>query len=331
MGIFDRPAGALVSLLTFLGRHGTIAVAISILLGILLPPVGALVRPVFAETVFVLLSLAFLRVDPAALRMQLARPRLLIAAAAWTMLVVPVLAGAGFIALDLAGQSPALLLALMLNVVAPPIFSSPAMAALMGLNAAITLAVLLACVAVTPFLAPALVALFVGPAVTFSPLALGLRLVLMLAGAACVAMAVRAIAGKPWVERQAPRIDGLNVIVLFAFALALMGDVLTNTIERPMLVLGLLALTTAVTFGLSGLTALLFLRAGRHTAVPLAHAAGSRNTGLMLAAAAGLVPELVWLYVAIIQIPIYALPLIVKPLVRHLSMGEDTDRSERGL
>ena len=171
----------------------------------------------------------------------------------------------------------------------------------------------------TPVLAPALVAAFVGPAVTFSPLALGLRLVLMLAGAACVATAVRAVMGRAWVERQAERIDGLNVIVLFAFALALMGDVLANTIERPMLVLGLLALSTAVTFGLSALTALVFMRTGRHTALPLAHAAGSRNTGLMLAAAAGLVPELVWLYVALIQIPIYALPLIVKPLVRALA------------
>ena len=113
----------------------------------------------------------------------------------------------------------------MLNVVAPPIFASPALAALMGLNAAMTLALLLACIAVTPFLAPALVALFVGPAVTFSPLALGLRLVLMLAGAACVGIAVRSIAGKAWVERQAERIDGLNVVVLFLFAVALMGDV----------------------------------------------------------------------------------------------------------
>ena len=58
------------------------------------------------------------------------------------------------------------------------------------------------------------------------------------------------------VERQAERIDGLNVVVLFAFALALMGDVLSNAIERPLLVLGLLALTTALTFGLSALTAL---------------------------------------------------------------------------
>ena len=72
---------------------------------------------------------------------------------------------------------------------------------------------------------------------TFSPLALGLRLVLMLAGAACVGIAVRSIAGKPWVERQAERIDGLNVVVLFLFAVALMGDVAANTIARPLFVL----------------------------------------------------------------------------------------------
>jgi len=306
--------------LAWLGRHGTNAVAVSILLGIALPPFGALIRPIFPETVFLLLCLAFLRVDPGALRAQFGKPALLIAATIWTMLVVPVLTGLSLAGLDLGARSPGLLLALMLNVVAPPIFSSPALAVLMGLNAAVTLALLLGCVAVTPFVAPALVALFVGPAVTFSPLSLGLRLVLMLAGAACVGIAVRAVAGKAWVERQAERIDGLNVIALFLFAVALMGDVLSNTIEHPLYVLGLLALSTAMTFGLSALTALLFARAGAHSALPIAHAAGSRNTGLMLAAAAGSVPELVWLYVALIQIPIYALPLIMRPLLRRLDL-----------
>ena len=315
MGLLDRPAAALA----WLGRHGANAVAISILLGIALPPLGALIRPYFAETVFLLLCLAFLRVDPKALRAQFGRPWLLLAATAWTMLVVPVLTGLGLNALDLFDRSPGLLLALMFNVVAPPTFSSPALAVLMGLNAAVTLALLLGCIAVTPFLAPAQIAFFVGPAVTFSPIALGIRLVLMLAGAACVGIAVRAIAGKAWVERQAERIDGLNVVVLFLFAVALMGDVLTNTIARPLYVLGLLALSTAMTFGLSGLTVLLFHRAGLLTALPLGHAGGSRNTGLMLAAAAGAVPELVWLYVALIQIPIYALPLIARPLLRRLS------------
>ena len=315
MGFLHWPAAGLA----WLGRCGTTAVAVSILLGIVLPPLGALVRPFFPETVFLLLCLAFLRVDPGALRAQFAKPWLLIAAAVWIMLIVPVLVGLCLNALDLFDRSPGLLLALMLNVVAPPIFASPALAVLMGLNAAVTLALLLACVAATPFLAPALVAVFVGPAVTFSPVELGLRLVLMLAGAACAGIAIRAIAGKPWVERQTERIDGLNVVVLFLFAVALMGDVAANTIAHPLFVLGLLGLSTAVTFGLSGLTLLIFARTGLHTALPLAHSAGSRNTGLMLAAAAGAVPELVWLYVALLQIPIYALPLIIKPLLRRLS------------
>src|SRR3954462_11272543 len=96
MAVFDRLAAAL----SWLGRHGTNAVAISILLGIALPPLGALVRPFFAETVFLLLCLAFLRVDPGALRAQLARPQLLLAAALWTMLVVPVLTGLALNAMD---------------------------------------------------------------------------------------------------------------------------------------------------------------------------------------------------------------------------------------
>ena len=41
--------------------------------------------------------------------------------------------------------------------------------------------------------------------------------------------------------------------------------------------------------------------------------------GLMLAAAAGGVPDLVWLYVALAQFPAYLLPLAFKPLVRWLT------------
>lgn len=309
----------MTSALAWLGRQGTRAVAVSIVLGIFLPPLGSIIRPFFPETVFALLVLAFLRVDPGALRAQLAKPKLLIAVTVWIMLIVPVAAGIAFTAIDLKTTSPALLLALMLNFVPPPIFASPALAALIGLNAAITLALLLVCIAVTPFLAPALVAMFAGSAVTFSPLSLGLRLVLMLAGAALAGVAIRAIAGKPWVERQAERIDGLNVVVLFLFAVALMGDVLSNTIAHPFYVLGLLGLGCLVTFSIGTLTMLVLVRLDWHTAVPLAHAAASRNTGLMLAAAAGAVPELVWLYMALLQIPIYALPLIIKPLLRHFT------------
>jgi len=45
MGLLDRMAAALA----WLGRQGTTAVAISILLGIFLPPLGALVRKPYSS------------------------------------------------------------------------------------------------------------------------------------------------------------------------------------------------------------------------------------------------------------------------------------------
>jgi len=319
MVIFDRPAAALA----WLGRHGTGAVAVSMFVGIAVPPLGAWLRPYFPETVVILLVLAFLRVDPTGLRSELLRPVLLGAAAFWTMLAVPALLGICLIASGIMDLSPPLLLALVLHAVAPPTFSSPALAALIGLNAALSLALLLVCIVMTPFTAPAFVALFAGPAVTLSPFALGIRLALILAGAAVAAWAIRKVTGKAWVERQAERIDGLSVIALFGFAVALMGNVLENMLSNPLLVVGLIVLATVVSLALSALTACLFLRGGRATAFALAHAAGSRNMGLMLAASAGLVPEMVWLYVALAQFPIYLLPLAYKPLARHLRLSQD--------
>jgi len=319
MTIVDR----LASGLGWLGRHGTGAIAVSMFVGIAVPPLGALLRPYFPETVIVLLVLAFLRVEPSGLRGQLTRPGPLIAAALWTMLAVPALIGAALWAGGIAGVSEALLLALVLHAVAPPTFSSPALAALIGLNATISLALLIVCIMATPFTAPAFVALFTGGAVTLSPMALGVRLALILAGAAAAASIVRAVAGRAFIERQAERIDGLSVIALFGFAVALMGNVLGATLDNPLLVLGLIALATGLSILLSVLTALVFLRAGRETAFALAHAAGSRNMGLMLAATAGQVPELVWLYVALAQFPIYLLPLAYKPMAQRLGLGQD--------
>src|SRR6202171_3894205 len=75
--------------LVWLGRQGTRAIAVSLVVGILLPPLAAFLKPAFAASVFCLMVLAFLRVEPAALRGVFARPCLVIAASLWTMVVVP--------------------------------------------------------------------------------------------------------------------------------------------------------------------------------------------------------------------------------------------------
>jgi BASS family bile acid:Na+ symporter len=310
-----RPAAGLAFALAWLGRQGTRAVALSIFAGLALPWLAALFKPAFAPSVFVLLTLAFLRVDPAALRRRFRSPGVVLAGAAWMVVATPLICGYPLVAL---GFDRGLLIALILQAAAPPVVAASALAALMGLDAALALAVLTVCAAATPATAAIFSALFLGSAMDLSPLALGLRLFIMLAAAAAIAALVRRAAGQAWVECQTERIDGLSVIALFIFAIAVMDGVVGQTIARPPRVLGFLALAFATSLVLGAATAAAFWRAGRTVALTLALSAGLRNLGVMAAAAGGRVPETTWLYIAMAQFPIYLLPHALKATLDKL-------------
>jgi hypothetical protein len=310
---------ALAAALAWLGRQGTRAVAGSLLVGVMLPPLAAFLKPIFAYALFALLCLAFLRVDPVAVRRHFSRPVLVAAASVWMMLATPVLIGVTLVALNMSEYLPGLYIAMILQAAAPPVISAPTLAALMGLDAALSLATLVVCTAVTPLTAPLFAAAFISTGMALSPVTLGAKLLAMLAGAAIVAALVRRFAGQEWIDRRMAHIDGLSVIALFFFAVALMDGVLYAIIDEPLKVLGLTALSFALSFGLCALTVLVFARLGMAQALALGLAAGNRNMGLMLAAAGAAVPDLTWLYFAIAQFPIYLMPAMLKPLARRLA------------
>src|SRR5262245_43010247 len=85
------PLAAPAAALAWLGRQGTRAVAASLFIGVMLPPLAALLKPIFAYALFTLLCLAFLRVDPVEVRRHFSHPALVAAAAAWMMLGTPLL------------------------------------------------------------------------------------------------------------------------------------------------------------------------------------------------------------------------------------------------
>jgi len=316
------PLAALAAALSWLGRQGTRAVAASIFIGIFLPPLAALFKPVFPLALFALLCLAFLRVDPVEVRAHFSRPLIVAAASAWMMLATPLLIGFTLVAIDMSDRLPGLYVAMILQAAAPPVISAPTLAALMGLDAALTLATLVVCTAATPLTAPMFASLFVGGGMDIAPLALGAKLLSLLAGAVIAAAVVRRVAGKAWVARQNDRIDGLSVVALFFFAVGLMDGVLASIISNPAKVLGLTLLSFALSFGLLALTTVVFARLGRGRALALGLAAGNRNMGLMLAAAGAAVPDLTWLYFAIAQLPIYLMPAMLKPLARRAAPAE---------
>jgi len=319
MSIMLRRAVALpVKLLTRLGSQGTRAVAALVVIGVAAPPLGELLKPFVTEAIFLLLCISFMRVDVAALRGYLRRPGIVLAATAWTTLAVPLIAGMVSRAVGADRYAPDVFLALMLQAVASPMMASPSLAALMGLDATLVLITLVTSTALVPLTAPIFAYLFFGNALTLSPLGLGLKLALILAGSLLVAGIVPWSIGAAAIARHKLPIDGLNIIVLLVFVSAVMGNVAGNLFAHPARTLGLTALAFAVFFALVGATALIFRSVGRERALALGLMVSQRNMGLMVAATEGVLPGTTWLYFALSQFPIYLSPQLLKPIVKRV-------------
>jgi hypothetical protein len=308
-----------IAALAWLGRQGTRAVAALVFIGLALPPVDAVLKPHVSEAIFVLLCISFLRVEPDLLRRQYKRPGVVLAATLWTMLALPCLFAAACLLIGLDRSAPDLFLGLMLQAIASPMMSAPAFASLMGLDATLVLVTMVMGTAVTSATAPLFAWLFVGPALPLSPAILGLRLFLILAGALAISVILRRLAGPAAIARYKEPIDGFNVLILYVFVGAVMENVGARLVAEPWHMIALAALAFAIVLAVLTLTVVVFARVGPARAFALGLMASQRNMGLMVAATSRDLPELVWIYFALCQFPIYLLPQLLKPLARRVT------------
>lgn len=311
-----KGANAPVQVLAWLGRQGTRALAAIVFIGISVPPLGALLKPYVTAAIFLLLCVSFMRVDVAALRVHLRRPGVVLAATAWSTLVVPLLAGVLCLAVGVNKSAPELFLGIMLQTVASPMMAAPALASLMGLDATLVLITLVTCTALVPFTAPVFAYAFFGAELTLSPFALGVKLFAILAGSLLVAAAIRRFVGAAAIERHREPIDGLNILLMLVFVTAIMGTVAGSFVAEPLQVSAILLFAFAMFFALLGVTMLFFRKLGGQHALALGLMVSQRNMGLMLAATQGVLPGGTWLYFALCQFPIYVTPLLLRPMVR---------------
>jgi predicted Na+-dependent transporter len=307
---------ALVRVLAWLGRQGTRALAALVFIGIAVPPLGTVLKPFVTEAIFLLLVVSFMRVDLAALRTYMRRPGIVLAATAWSTLVVPLFAGLICSATGFDKQSPDLFLGIMLQSVASPMMASPAVASIMGLDATLVLITLVTSTALVPFSAPVFAYMFFGNVLTLSPLALGVKLFAILAGSLLVAAVIRRIVGAAAIGRYREPIDGLNILFLLVFVTAVMGTVAGSFVADPLKITALLVFAFALFFALLGSTVLIFRKLGRERALALGLMVSQRNMGLMLAATQGVLPAGTWLYFALCQFPIYTTPQLLRPVAR---------------
>ncbi|HSG94597.1 MAG TPA: sodium:proton symporter, partial [Afifellaceae bacterium] len=291
----------------------------SLLAGLLLPQLAVLARPLLAPAVFTLLVVAFIRVPRDRLLDAVRRPALSLMAVLWIMLAVPAAFAVALYGFGIAEAAPGLALGVFLMLIAPPVVSSPAFAGLIGLNAFHSLAILVIAMIITPLTAPLFVAVVLDQSVSLDPRTIGARLFWLMAGAAIAAALVRRFVGWQRIVASGDLLDGTNVVVLFVFIVALMGDTAYRFIEDPMRITLIVGLTFALAGLILGVTALVLVRSGRAEALTAALAASNRNMGLMPAAVGASLPPDTWLWFALAQFPIYLLPAIIKPFVPNLT------------
>lgn len=312
-----------LSILTWLGRQGTRAIALSCGVGILLPGASSFVRPWLGVTIFLILTMAFLQVDMRALWQKLNRPLHLLKTMIWLMLALPLIASGALWATGLANNYPDTLMIVFIVCAAPPLMSAPAFAVLLGLDGALSLAILIGCLIITPFTAPALAYLFLPDGFSLAPIDLAIRLFGLLAGSFALATAIRALVGNERLRTNHLELSGLNVILLTLFALIAMDSVRDHLARTPLMVVGLTALTFVVAFAMMAASLFLAPKNRPEERMVIAMAAGTRNMGIMVAALGQAIPEFVWLYFALSQFPIYLLPIMLQPIARRVTAASD--------
>ncbi len=297
-----------------LGRHATRFLAVGIFLGVLVPPLAATARPLLSPAIFVLILVTVLRLEPAAVAASLRRPVPLLLAVAWVLagaplLVVPAAAlvgGDGFLA------DHAVLLA-----ASAPVVSAVAYAVILGLDAAFALAVGVVATALVPFTLPLLAGLVLGVELALDPLALLLRLVVLIGGAALVATLVRRRLGEARLRRRAPLVDGIAVLAMLVFGLAVMDGVTMAALTRPGFTLTALAVVFALAIGLNLAGTLLFAPFGRRLAMTVGLMSGFKNFGVVVAAMGAAADDLTVVFLGLVQFPIYLMPVALRMVARR--------------
>ncbi|CAN0605754.1 unnamed protein product, partial [Ectocarpus sp. 12 AP-2014] len=153
---------------------------------------------------------------------------------------------------------------------------------------------------------------FTTEALPFDGMTIGLRLAGFMAGAILLAAIIKRLIGKERLERNRTTFDGINVLVMLVFAIAVMDGFGPAILDSPGLVASLFVATFALASAQMAVmrAALFFLPADQ--AMSIAFATGLRNMGLMVAALGLAIPETTWLWFAVGQFPIYFMPWFIE-------------------
>ncbi len=302
-------------LLGRLGRHGAAVIALGVFAGLLLPSLAGTVRPLLLPAILLPFTVAMLKVDVGRTAALLRRPGFSVLLLFWLLLASPLVVLAVTVGTPL---PPELRAALVTNAASAPLMASGALALILGLDVGLALLTTVAATALLPLTLPPVALYVAGLDLEIDGWRLAARLGLMIGGCFLLATVIRRRVGELRLLAWGRQLDGLAVLGLLLFALAVMDGVADFLRIRPGYALLVLIAVFALNAGLQALGTMLFWGHGRRTALTVGLVSGNNNIGIVLAALVAEAPVEFLVYVAMAQFPIYLLPVFQKPLYARL-------------
>ena len=302
-------------LLHYLGQRAALVMALGVFIGLALPDLAALAKPLLSPTVLVMLTVAMTRTDASSLGNTSRRAGTHLIALFWLLVVTPCVMHAALVFLD----APATLATPMLIWSgSPPLVTVPIIALIIGLNSAAALFLMVVSTFIFPFILPGLLFWLIGIEVEIGAGALTLKLALMIAGCALVATIIRRILGAETLREKAAIFDGVAVVLMLVFAVAVMDGMRDWLVTDPATFMIYVGAAFAGSLGLQLISGLLFFWTDRQTQLSVALSSGNRNMALFVAAAGSALGPEAFLFLAVVQFPIYILPVMLKPIYEKL-------------
>lgn len=311
----SSPGGAIIiTCLGFLGRHGSVILAVGVFSGLLLPPLASLMKPLLIPGIIGPFIIALIRMDWQRLLDHISQPWITLLLLLWLLVAAPFLIDVliGFLPLD-----PGLHGSLVLMAAASPLMASASLALIIGLDAPLAVILTFTATALMPLTLPPIALYLLGIEIDIAIFDLMLRLGAVVGGCFTLAWLIRRLLPRGFAVRHAAELDGLAIIGLLVFAIAIMDGVTALSMERP----GFVLVATLAVFGLNvfmqAVAALAFAWRGLHLALTAGLCSGNRNLGLLLAALADRASTDLLIVIAVAQLPIYTLPMMQRWLYRR--------------
>lgn len=305
-----------------LRAHSPLWMVGSIGLGLAVPELAAVLRGWIVPISVVMVPLSVMRIDMSDLARALRPPWQAIFGAVFVLMVLPLLAGGIGLALGLSGW---VVTGLMLIAAAPPLSSSAAFAILLRIDAARVTAVSLVATAAAPATMWLITSFLPEFGQGIDSTALILRLASFSGGAFAAAFVARRLLGQARIDRAAPSIDALTILLVMGIGVGVMHEIGQTLRSDPMLWMGLFAATWILSVASCALTIALFWRTTRDVALATGVVASIKNIALMVAAIAPVAEPRVLLVVMTAQLPIFLAPLVLRPVFKRISGVPTTD------